>query len=246
VGLALNAVTFAVSGALIFLMVIPGGASGAAPREAGRRSLFREVGEGIRYLASQRALLAITLTAMVANFFLSIWGGFTVIYVAVQLHQGATGFGILAAATAGGFAIGSVIPGRLHADRAPGMWVILTWGVVGFFLIGLGFTQSLWVAVPLELASGVFLSIGNTTWISGVQRMVPDEFLGRYFATDEAGSFAMIPAALAVGGVLILFVGVASAMVIAGLGVLASNAVLLTRRDVRQWGRAVPAAPTNP
>jgi MFS family permease len=244
-GLALNAATFAVSGALIFLMTIPTGPSAGPPAGGDRRSLVREVGEGIRYLASQRALLAITLAAMVANFFLSIWGGFTVIYVAVQLHQGATGFGIIAAAVGAGFAIGSVLPGRLHTERAAGRWVVLTWGVVGFFLIGLGFTESLWVAVILEVACGVFLSMGNTTWLSGVQRTVPDEFLGRYFATDEAGSFAMIPAALAVGGVLILILGVGWTLVLAGVGVLACNIGLAAVPEVRRWGRTASESPTN-
>jgi MFS family permease len=239
-GLALNALTFAISGAMIFLMVIPPARRSPSDAPAARSSLLREVGDGLRYLRSQGALLVITLTAMGANFFLAIWGGFTVIYVADQLHLGAAGFGIMVAANTAGFAIGAVLPGRLHTERAPGLWLPATWGLTGFAIIGLAFTSSLLLAAGLTLAGGALLSIGNTTWLSGVQKSVPDEFLGRYFATDEAGSFAMIPAGAAVGGVLVLLVGISRSYLIAGVGTALVNLVLLGSPAVRQWGRAQP------
>lgn len=240
VGFALNSLTFAISGTMIFLMVIPVGASSTSSKEMKRRSLLTDVAEGLRYLRSQPALLIITVTAMIANFFLSIWGGFTVIYAAQRLNQGATGFAILVAANTAGFAIGAILPGRFHMARSPGLWLLPTWGIVGFFIVGLAFTTSLAVATGLSVAAGACLSMGNTTWLSGVQREVPDEYLGRYFATDEAGSFAMIPAALAVGGVLILAVGITRAFVFAGVGTLVANIPLFLSRTVRSWGRRAP------
>ena len=238
VGLGLNALTFAISGTMIFLMTIP--TVERTPSGAPRRSssLWREVGDGLRYLRSQRALLVITLTAMAANFFLSIWGGFTVIYVADQLHEGAAGFGIVVAANTAGFAIGALLPGRLHTDSAPGLWLPATWGLTGLFIIGLAFTSSLLPAVILTVGAGALLSVGNTTWLSGVQKAVPDEFLGRYFATDEAGSFAMIPAGVAVGGVLVLVIGISRSFLVAGAGAALINLVLLLSPAVRGWGRA--------
>lgn len=237
-GLALNALTFAISGALIFLMVFP--AAAARPQPPVAPSLFREVREGLRYLRSQTALLTITLTAMGGNFFFSIWGGFTVIYAVERLHLGAAGFGLLVAATTGGFALGSVLPGRLHTERAPGAWLPFTWGIAGAFVLLLAFASTLAVASLFEFAAGLLLSFGNTTWLTGVQRTVPDEYLGRFFATDEAGSFAMIPAAFAVGGVLILYLGITPTFVIAGLGGLVANFILLLSPEVWRWGREAP------
>jgi MFS family permease len=237
VGLALNALTFAISAAMIFLMVIPAMQRDSSAPPTARSSLLTEVGDGLRYLRSQRALFVITISAMSANFFLAIWGGFTVIYVADQLHQGAAGFGIIVAANTAGFAIGALLPGRLHTQRAPGIWLTAAWGLVGFFIIGLAFTSSLLVAVPLTMAAATLLAIGNTTWLSGVQRTVPDEFLGRYFATDEAGSFAMIPAGVAVGGVLILLIGISKSYLIAGIGSALVELILLFSPAVRRWGR---------
>jgi MFS family permease len=237
VGLAINSLTFAISGTMIFLMAIPGARLASAGVPAAKSSILKEVGEGLTYLRSQTALLVITLTAMGANFFLSIWGGFTVIYVVVQLHQGGAGFGVIVAANTAGFAAGALLPGRIHTERAPGVWLPATWGLVGFFIIGLAFTSSLPIAAVLTLAGGTLLSIGNTTWLSGVQKVVPDQYLGRYFATDEAGSFAMIPAGVAVGGVLVLVIGISSSYIIAGAGAALLNLVLLFSPAVRRWGR---------
>jgi len=237
VGLAFNALTFAISGSMIFLMMIPPGAQTSPSRRTRRSSVLSDVREGLRFVLTQRALLIITLTAMGANFFLTIWGSFLVIYAGVHLHQGAAGFSVLVAANTGGFALGALLPGRLRTDRAPGLWILPTWGIVGLFVLGLAWTSSLVLAVALSVCASTLLSIGNTTWLSGVQRTIPDEFLGRYFATDEAGSFAMIPIGLALGGVLIFEVGIVWAYVVAGAGALASNIPLFLSPEVRSWGQ---------
>ncbi len=241
VGLVVNALTFAVSATMIFLMVIPTGSVVDPGTPTPRGSLLGEVREGLAFVRTQRALLIITLTAMAANFFLSMWSSFTVFYAAERLHQGAAGYSILVAVGAAGFAVGAVLPGRLHLDRRPGYWLLPTWGVVGFLIVGLAATTSLLVAAGFTFVVGLLLSIGNTTWLSGVQRTIPDRYLGRYFATDEAGSFGMIPAGIAVGGLLVYSVGIRSTYLIAGLGTLVVNLPLFLSSKVRQWGAVGPA-----
>jgi hypothetical protein len=78
----------------------------------------------------------------------------------------------------------------------------------------------------------------NITFVSSVQKSVPTEFLGRYFATDQAGSYAMIPAGLAVGGVLVVAFGAGFAFVLAGVGTLVTGLALLLSREVRGWARS--------
>jgi len=237
VGLAFNALTFAISGVMILLMVIPAGSRPAPSTPSGGRSLLSEVADGLRFVRAQPALLTITVTAMASNFFLTIWGAFLVIYAGTHLHQGAAGFSALAAANTAGFAVGAILPARFHMDRAPGWWLLPTWGSTGFFILGLAWTTSLGVAVGLTVCAGSLLSMGNTTWLSGVQRTVPDEYLGRYFATDEAGSFAMIPAGIALGGVLVFEFGISWAYVVAAVGTLLVNVPLFLSPAVRGWGR---------
>jgi predicted MFS family arabinose efflux permease len=245
IGLAVNALTFAVSGTMIFLMVIGPGAPRPAKDDAARPSLLREVGDGLRYLRSQRVLLIITLTAMGANFFLTMCFGFTVVYAVQALHQAATGFSVLVAANTAGFAVGAILPGRLHLDRRPGLWVPIVWGITGWCVVALAAVHTLLWAVPITVAVGLTLSTGNTTWLSGVQRSVPDEYLGRFFATDEAGSYAMIPAGLAIGGLLVVVYGIDWAYLIAGVGSLLMNLPLILSPGVRAWGGSKPTPPAS-
>ena len=236
-GLIYNAVTFAISAAMLGLMVIPSIVKGP-PTSAGRTtSLLREVRDGFRFLRSQRALLNITLAAMAANFFLAMWGLYEVVYVVNALHLGATAYGILLGANTAGFGIGSLLPGRLHTDRRPGIWFSLGWAAAGVGILVLGLVLWFPLSVALFLMIGIFSALGNTTWLSGVQQTVPDEFLGRYFATDEAGSFAMIPAGQVTGGALIFAIGIAPTYLLAGVGNTVASLLLLLSAEVRAWGR---------
>lgn len=243
-GLLANALTFGFSGAMIFLMVIPPLAGTEGPPGTPRSSLLSDVREGIRYLRSQKPLLWITLSGMVANFFLSLFFAFVVIYTSVQLHQGATGFGIVLAASAAGWGIGAILPGRIGTDRAPALWYAGAWTSVGVVIVAIALVHDLPSATVLSLAFGILGGLGNTTFFSSVQRHVPAHLLGRYFATDEAGSFAMIPAGQVAGGLLILSVGIGETYLLAGIGAFVCSGLLLLVPSVRAWGRATaPALP---
>ena len=242
-GLLVNALTFGFSGAMIFLMVIPALANSDAAPGASRTSLLTEVREGMRYLRSQKPLLWITLSGMVANFFLSLFFAFIVIYASVQLHESATGFGILLAAGAAGWGIGAILPGRIGTEQAPALWYSAAWTTAGLVIIAIGLVRDLPSASLLSLAFGILGGIGNTTFFAAVQRQVPPHLLGRYFATDEAGSFAMIPAGQVAGGVLILAFGIGATYVLAGIGAFLCSGLLLLIPSVRAWGR--PADPNR-
>jgi predicted MFS family arabinose efflux permease len=241
-GFAVNAVTFGFSAALISLMVIPRLPTVSTEGGVSRPSFLSEVREGLAYLASQRVLLWVTLSGMAANFFLSIFGQFQVIFVAERLGLGAASFGIILAANAGGFGVGGLLAGRVGVDRAPGLWFAGAWAVSGFAVIGVGLSSTLLEAALLTVTFGILGGLGNTTFFAATQRTVPPRLLGRYFAIDEAGSFAMIPAGQIAGGFLVLAIGVSASFIFAGIGTVLVCAVLFAIPSVRHWGRPVPVA----
>lgn len=244
-GLLANALTFGFSGAMIFLMFIPALAPKELATDGTRTSLLSEVRQGMRYLRSQKPLLWITLSGMVANFFLALFFAFTVIYASVQLRQGAAGFGILLAAGAAGWGVGAILPGRIGTDRAPALWYAVAWTMAGLTIVAIGLVRDLASATLLSLAFGILGGIGNTTFFAAVQREVPPHLLGRYFATDEAGSYAMIPAGQVVGGLLILSIGIGTTYVLAGIGAFVCSGLLLLIPSVRVWGRSRRAESPN-
>lgn len=236
-GLAYNSVTYAVSAICITLLAIPASRA-LAQKEPGEKpsSIWRDTGEGLRYIRSQPPLLLMTVVSMVANFF-SFYNLYMVIYTTRVLGMGAAIFGILLGVLAIGAGIGGILVHHLRLDNDPGLWIPLTWGMTGLPLISLALLPYLPFALASMLALGVFNSVVNVTFLSTVQRVVPDRLLGRYLATDQSLVFAMIPAGIVGGGFLVLHFGVGPAFLIAGVGTALVAWSLLLNPGVREWGR---------
>lgn len=243
-GLIYNSVTFAISALMIGLMVIPVALVRRSPvSESKGTSLLSDVTAGLSFLRAQRALLAFTLVGMVLNFF-SFYLIYIVVYTSNLLHSGPGIFGLLVGAQSAGYAAGALlIFGPLRISRVPGVWIPLAWGLGGLPLIAMVLLPVVPVAIASTASLGILSALANITFTSVVQRTVPDEILGRYFAMDQAGSYAMIPAGLAVGGVLIVTLGVGFAFFLAGAGMLVTGLALLASGETRSWGRtSLPAS----
>ncbi|MDE1837357.1 MAG: MFS transporter [Euryarchaeota archaeon] len=243
--LLLNALTFLVSAALLTWMVLPRRREAPASPPEMRASLLAEAREGLRFLRSQTALLAITISALVANFFLAMYNGFEIFYVTQQLHLTVAVFGVLLAANTAGFAIGPLLPGRVGTDRAPGVWFAVATGCAGLSVVVLGLTAYLPLAVALALLFAILQSFAGTCALSAEQRTVPEKVMGRYFATSEAGAFAMIPVGQIAGGFAVLLLGVGHTYVLAGVGGAFASFALLAIPSVRNWARLPAPGPAR-
>ncbi len=95
----------------------------------------------------------------------------------------------------------------------------------------LGLTRGLAAALALGLAVGFGQQLFELLWTTGLQHNVPDRLLGRVSAVDFFGSFALLPASFALGGLAVQHVRPERFLLLAGL-VAAGLAVL---------GLAVPA-----
>ncbi|MCI4350015.1 MAG: MFS transporter [Thermoplasmata archaeon] len=237
-GLIFNALTFAFSALMIGLMIVPTAvARSGEPATPAAPSILSDVRAGLRFLLTQRALLAFTLGAMALNFF-TYYLIFIVVYVTNLLHAGPAVFGLLVGVQSAGYAVGALlIVGRLGIDRSPGLWISVLWALSGPPLIVMVLFPVIPVAIASLAALGFLTAVSNITFLSAVQKVVPGEFLGRYFAMDQAGSYAMVPAGLAVGGLLVVAFGVGFAFALAGGATLVVGLLFLLRSDVRSWGR---------
>jgi hypothetical protein len=69
--------------------------------------------------------------------------------------------------------------------------------------------------------------------------------LGRVFAADEAGSYALVPIGQYVGGLVTLLVGVSATFLIGGLGILLTGLLMLSSHEIRRLGFS-PSGPAEP
>jgi MFS family permease len=236
--LGVNAATFVVSAVLLLSIRLAGTsvAASAVTRRERRTSFLSDTGEGFRYIASNRGLLCLTLSAGGENFFFSMVTPFLVVYTTLVLHGGAVLFGLLGALLALGWAPGALLVSRLRAVRYAG----LVWILCGIAEGSLIFVFVLVPVAPVIAATifvqGVLLGFSNTTWLTSVQLIVPSELQGRYFGVDQLGSWATIPAGTLLAGVLISAWGIRTTYAIAAVGFVLTAASFLASRELRHLG----------
>jgi MFS family permease len=243
---ALNTLTFITSAALIIGIV---GFAGArrVPRDGtpSHPSMADDIREGFRYIVRNRALLELTLSAGLANFFFSMMNQFIVVYASNTLNAGAAVYGALLGMFALGWAPGSFMSARLQAVRYAGKTWIFMGMVAGACIVGLVALPYVAAAFALIFTAGFSLGLTNTTWLTAVQLIVPTEMQGRYFGLDQLGSFAAIPIGQVIGGLLITASSVNTDFLLAGAGVVASSGVFILSPYLRNLGLKPSAQPTS-
>ena len=237
VAFGLNSVTFLASALLIF------GIAGIPPRKAAtekstgkRGSMLQDIREGFAYIAGNRGLLWLTVSAGAGNFFLSMVFQFYVIYAEVTLHGNAATFGILSGLFALGWAPGAYASARFRTVRYAGLAWILSGIALGWCFLALAFLPYLVPALITVFLAGTLLGLTNTTWLTAVQLIVPTEMQGRYFGLDQLGSFAVIPVGQVLGGLIIAATSVNFDFMVAGIGTAVSAGVFALSPSLRKLG----------
>jgi MFS transporter, DHA3 family, macrolide efflux protein len=233
--LGIDAASYLVGAILVALIAVA--ASSPRPSDGGPRPrMWEEVREGFAYLRNAVALFELTMLALVLNFLISVLLTFIVVYSTSLLHGSAVVYGLLEACLAGGYGVGALLVGRFGLTRHTGaVWIYSTFAQ-GALLVLVVLVARVPVALPAFLAFGVLQGLANVTWLSSVQATVPERLQGRYFAIDNALSYAAIPLAQIVGGVLIAFYGVGPTLLAVGLATLAAGVGALFLRELRQYG----------
>ncbi len=236
----LNTLTFLVSAALIAGIVgFSGTKSGAGAAEK-RPSMLDDVRDGFRYIARNRSLLELTVSAGVANFFLAMVFQFFVVYSSDVLSGDVLVFGAITGLFALGFAPGAYLSARFRTVRFAGKVWIFAGVLTGACVAALVLVPYLVPALLFAFAMGILLGLTNTTWLTAVQLIVPTEMQGRYFGLDQLGSFAVIPVGQVLGGVIIAGAGVNVDFLIAGIGTAASSGLFFFSPYLRNLGWEEP------
>lgn len=202
-----------------------------APRAA-ERHLLREIGEGLRFVASQRTLRTLAIYMSVTALLISAQFAIVIVFLVRTLHLSAGTIGVIdscagVGAIAGAFTAGR-IGRRLGVSRTM-TTAVLTGGFAGllipfahrgaglcFYVIGTGL-----------LSFGVV--VFNITAVSYRQTLCPDELLSRMNATMRFVSWGASPLGALLGGYLGTVVGLRQTLAISVVGILISGLWLAAR-----------------
>src|SRR5690606_11645737 len=146
--------------------------------------VFQSLGEGLRFVFSNRAIFGVLTLDMVAVLF----GGAVAllpIYAQDILHVGSEGFGILRAAPAIGASLTMVISTRFPLHRSAGKKLL--WAVTGFgiCIIVFGISEFFWLSVLALFLSGAMDGISMIIRQTILQLKTPDHMRGRVASVNS-------------------------------------------------------------
>jgi MFS family permease len=186
-------------GAVYTVDVVSYGASLAAaillpslpPTAGGTPTSFRSVLDGLKFLRSERVLMAtfgIDLVAMTFGMPKAVFPALGIRF----FHGGAGTVGLLFAAPGAGALLGSLLSGwtgRVRAQARALVFCMLGWGGA---IVVFGLVDVLWVGLVLLGIAGASDVFGTVFRVSILQRQTPDHLQGRlsgtFFAAAVAGN----------------------------------------------------------
>jgi MFS family permease len=207
--------TFAFSALMILLM-----RTRPEPREAdsGER-LMSEVAEGLRYVIAHRWLILAMVGATVS--LLATWGPWETLVPYViknELHGGPTALGLVFGAGGLGSVAAALFFGqRGRLPRRPVTALYLAWAIAMFGTAGFGLVTGVWQAMIVALATEACITILVVIWFTLVQRLVPNDLLGRVTSLDWMISIGGVPLSFAIVGPVASAIGARMTLVLAGI-----------------------------
>ena len=188
------------------------------PDAGSRRSMRRDIVEGVSYVRSQMWLWA-TLGALMLSLLFFLGPVYVLMPYVVKnsLHGGAEGLGLVFAAGGLGAIGASVLRGQLGLPRRPLTLVYLAWAGTAFSLVGYAVVGSVWQAAVVSFFSVGCLTTGQIVWTTVLQRSVPGRMIGRVSSLDWVLSFGLAPVSYALTGPIANLLGARQTLIWAGL-----------------------------
>jgi MFS family permease len=235
----IDGITFALSG--LVLATLPFG--GRPRQEAGageRTSLLADAREGLRATGRLPGVRTLIAASSAVLLFAGMLNVAELLFAKNELGAGDSGFAILVALGGAGIVIGSTLGARRGTIVEQRRRYLAGLALIGVALLGLSVTPEFAIACPIT----VLIGIGNgLVLVYGrllIQKIVPDNVLGRVFGINDASTSAAFGLAFLTAGALISLLGTRELLAVAGGGALLVWIVAsLTLR--RSWPAEAPA-----
>ncbi|MEV4140662.1 MFS transporter [Dactylosporangium sp. NPDC049742] len=216
-----------------------------APKRAGRAPhVWREVREGVRFVAGEASLRAVCLASGAFQFSFAAVMTAYLVYLTEDLRLPGGAVGLVLAATGPGALAGALLAARLPGRFGHGV-VLVSAATIGngVLLLVPAVQGAPAVTVPalvaINLVVGAFGQLVNVTVMAIRQALTPDRMQGRAAATITFAGMGLTPLGSLLGGFLAGELGLRTAIVVAGAGMMLSPLVMVLSPLVR-LGRELP------
>jgi predicted MFS family arabinose efflux permease len=216
-------------GSLLSIARIRGESVPPLPESAPR--VWRQIHEGLRFVAGHPSLRAVCLASAAFQFFFAATMTAYLVFLTRELHLSGTAVGLALAATGPGALVGSLLAARLPGRFGYGA-VLITAAAIGdgVMLLVPALHGSPAVTVPALIAINfVFAAFGqlvNVTVMVIRQAVTPDGMQGRAAATITFAGMGLMPFGSLLGGVLAQGWGLRTGLLATAAGMLLSPVVM--------------------
>lgn len=212
-GFWVNAIALVVVSLIVASLAIP------APRAADRvqAALWLDLQDGIRYVASDRALATIVLLPAIPALFVLNYLTFIPVYARDILATGPIGLGLLTSSIGVGALVGALSTATLRPSGGSGRMMLSGLAVVGIALATFALSQSLALSMAALALLGASQVAYYATTNTLIQVLVPARLRGRVLSLYVLTSIGLIPIANVVGGAVAETVGVPAVLAAGGI-----------------------------
>jgi MFS family permease len=215
----LDAISFAVSAALLGRMRGTFRPDRAPDADSSAAGLLREVGEGFRWLWRNPVIRTLSVVVTFMNLARAMTMAIFVLYALETLDLSEVGFGVLSSAVAVGAVAASWAAERIRPGVAGPCLVAAVLGH-GLTTVAMGATSNPWVAGVSSAAFGFATMTWSVLTAAVRQTVVPDRLLGRISSVHRFLSWGSLPLGSLLGGVLATAYGLRVPFVAGGLAVV--------------------------
>ncbi len=191
------------------------------------RTVLHNLREGVRFFIRTPVLRRLFLVYVPSFTSFGLFNALLLPFAFRILHGGEFAYGLLLGMDAVGAAVGSLLMLRLAARLSEDRWLALSFLGMGVSGVLFSFVSSVWVAIGLHLAIGMFNAPSAVARQLMIQRNTPRELLGRVNSAFFMMRDVVFLGGMAAGGladlfdVRVLVFGSTLVMVVLGLLVLA-------------------------
>jgi MFS family permease len=153
---------------------------------------LKELAGGLRYVWHQVDIFALLLIALVYAVFGLSYATVLPAFADQVLHSGATGYGLLNAATGVGAVLGALIIARTGGGRR-GRWMVLASLAFPIVLFAFAYVNIFSISLLLALALGLLFMLQFTLLNTMLQLRVGDEMRGRVLSLYTLTFFGFAP-----------------------------------------------------
>ncbi|MGG4493427.1 MFS transporter [Brevibacillus reuszeri] len=194
--IALVAFSYALSGGL--LLMCQSNPVAARPTQPWL-AMFRE---GLAVFSEKPLLLWLSIYAALVQFAVGITLVLNLPYITAELHGSSFHVGLFLAGYPFGYLFGSLVVPRMSGRFEQHIIMLGSLAIGGATFIALGFTHNLWLAIGIEILSGLFAPFFHVHSTSLYQRFVPAHLMGRVFSVRLLILRATMPLGIWTGGQL--------------------------------------------